>query len=973
MDTSTEFPKASGDSKQHRESNPTESLRSGDRQLDQILQTMVDGLVMVDLSGQIIYANRGAERVLGIKKEAILGRYYNSREWRQIDEHGQPYPLDQLPLAVVLREQREVEALEHAIISPDGEKKWLSVNAAPLFDERGQLYGAVASFRDITAHKHMEQTAKWLATFPERNPNPVVEVDSTGLIIYSNTAARRSFPDLLTGGPQHPWIAGLDKLDISALTDGMSTLHRDVKVGDLYYQQAVSYVLESQHFRIYGLDITERVQAEQALKKAHASLEQRVQERTQELEYLNEVFRKEIDEHHQSLAQLHIQTTALEAAANGILITDHSGTILWSNPALTQMTGYTGEEMRGHNPRMLRSGNHDQTFYKGLWETILSGQVWRGEIVNRRKDGSLYTEENIITPVRDEKGDISNFIAIKQDVTERKRAEELIRRANAYNRSLIEVSLDPLVTITLEGKIGDVNTATELVTGYSRKELIGTDFSSYFTDPERASAGYQQVFEAGIVRDYELEIRHKDGHITPVFYNAAVYYDEAGEVSGVFAAARDITERKLAEQQIRENARRIQVVAEVSNALTEVGPDFQGVLDAFSARLADLIGDICIIRLLSDDGQLLSPVSLHSNVHDNEEAIRTLLTSVSHRVDEGMTGHVIKTGQALRINDGFTGDNQYIDKPEYLDALQLTPIHSVMVIPLRQPGRIIGTVSLTRTNPGHPYTDEDQTIVQNLTDRAALAIANARLYHDLQNALEKEKSTRVQLIQSEKFAAIGRMVGSITHEINNPLQTIKNCLYLTQEDIPVDSHIQEYLGMATSEVQRLSNLVAQLRELYRPRSGGPKQPHDLLDILEGVHSLLIPHLQNQKVQWESLPGLKNISVNCVEDQIKQVFLNISMNAIEAMQPEGGKLFLDMVMSPPSDQVGVVFRDTGPGITPEISANLFEPFVTTKSSGLGLGLSICYEIIQRHGGRITVDSQPGQGSVFTVWLSLGIEQ
>jgi signal transduction histidine kinase len=127
------------------------------------------------------------------------------------------------------------------------------------------------------------------------------------------------------------------------------------------------------------------------------------------------------------------------------------------------------------------------------------------------------------------------------------------------------------------------------------------------------------------------------------------------------------------------------------------------------------------------------------------------------------------------------------------------------------------------------------------------------------------------------------------------------------------------------------------------------------------------------VQWESLPGLKSISVNCVADQIKQVFLNISMNAIEAMQPGGGKLFVDMVLSPPSDQTGIVFRDTGPGITPEIRANLFEPFVTTKSSGLGLGLSISYEIVQRHGGRITVDSLPGQGTVFTVWLPLGIEQ
>lgn len=132
------------------------ALWESERKLDRMLQTMPDGMVMVDLTGQIIYANRGAERILEIHKDEILGKYFSSREWRQIDEHGQPFPPDQLPLAVALREQREVGLIEHPIIAPDGEIKWLSVNAAPLFDEAGQLYGAVAGFRDITGRKQDE-------------------------------------------------------------------------------------------------------------------------------------------------------------------------------------------------------------------------------------------------------------------------------------------------------------------------------------------------------------------------------------------------------------------------------------------------------------------------------------------------------------------------------------------------------------------------------------------------------------------------------------------------------------------------------------------------------------------------------------------------------------------------------------------------------------------------------------------------
>jgi PAS domain S-box-containing protein len=123
-------------------------------------------------------------------------------------------------------------------------------------------------------------------------------------------------------------------------------------------------------------------------------------------------------------------TAALEAAANGIDITDRDGTILWVNPAYTSLTGYTAEEAIGQNPRILKSGKHDQAFYRDLWETILSGRVWAKEIINRRKDGSLYIEAQTITPIRDELGQISYFIAIKQDITERKRAEMEIRALN---------------------------------------------------------------------------------------------------------------------------------------------------------------------------------------------------------------------------------------------------------------------------------------------------------------------------------------------------------------------------------------------------------------------------------------------------------------------------------------------------------------------------------------------------------------
>ncbi|HSQ78662.1 MAG TPA: GAF domain-containing protein, partial [Nitrospirota bacterium] len=154
-------------------------------------------------------------------------------------------------------------------------------------------------------------------------------------------------------------------------------------------------------------------------------------------------------------------------------------------------------------------------------------------------------------------------------IVERKKAEEKLKLANAYNRSLLEASLDPLVTIDAGGKITDVNLATEKVTGRSRAELIGTDFSDYFTEPAKAKAGYQQVFEEGFVMDYALEIRRGDGHVTPVLYNAAVYNDDAGNVLGVFAAARDITDRKRAEDELLKLNRELEARVIERTALLE--------------------------------------------------------------------------------------------------------------------------------------------------------------------------------------------------------------------------------------------------------------------------------------------------------------------------------------------------------------------------------------------------------------------
>ncbi|MDP3395130.1 MAG: PAS domain S-box protein, partial [Methanoregula sp.] len=176
----------------------------------------------------------------------------------------------------------------------------------------------------------------------------------------------------------------------------------------------------------------------------------------------------------------------------------------------------------------------------------------------------IYFECSANVALNDDCGKPVAVLEVSRDITGRKRAEELLNESARYTRNLIEVSLDPLVTISPEGKITDVNAATERVTGYTRNHLIGTDFSDYFTDPVNAKKGYMMVFEDGVVRDYPLEIRHRDGKVTPVMYNATIYPDESGNAKGIFAAARDITERKMAEEALHLANKKLKLLSSIT-------------------------------------------------------------------------------------------------------------------------------------------------------------------------------------------------------------------------------------------------------------------------------------------------------------------------------------------------------------------------------------------------------------------------
>ncbi len=270
--------------------------------------------------------------------------------------------------------------------------------------------------------------------------------------------------------------------------------------------------------------------------------------------------------------------TAIEQAAEGVLITDPAGRIQYVNPAFTRMSGYSREEVIGGNPRLLKSGQHDWAFYEQLWRTILAGEIWRGEIVNRRKDGGLYAEEMSITPVRNQDGEITHFISIKQDVTKRKQAEEALRRSEARYCELVENAVCGIYRVTLPGKLLDMNPAMVKILGYdSKEELLSRDMiTDVYRDPVARARIIEQYSQTGRVDGAEVEWKRKDGSIITVRLSGRAVSHQPGQIEEVEVIVEDVTERRAVEKQIHQ-VQKFEAIGQLAGGIAH---DFNNVIGA---------------------------------------------------------------------------------------------------------------------------------------------------------------------------------------------------------------------------------------------------------------------------------------------------------------------------------------------------------------------------------------------------------
>jgi PAS domain S-box-containing protein len=669
------------------------------------------------------------------------------------------------------------------------------------------------------------------------------------------------------------------------------------------------------------------------------------------------ILAQDITARRQSEEELQLHDSVLENAANGIVITDRGGVIIWVNQAFTELTGYTSSECLGKKPSILKSGAHDQEYFAELWRTILAGKTWRGELINRRKDGTFYHEEISITPVRDRNGEIRNFIAIKQDISQRKILEKSLAQERDLLQSLMDNIPDCIYFKDAESRYTRINLAQARQLGLKdASEAIGRTSAEFLpmrmirqttVEEQCLMATGEPVLNK--VEEFELP----RGKIW-VSTSKVPVRDWSGKIAGLVGVSRDITHLKITEQQLEHER-------DLLRALMANSPDniyFKDMKSRFitcSQMMIERFGVSSVQEVVGkSDFDFFGGEHAQAAYDDEQSVIRT---------GKPIINKVEKESWKLNGEESWALTNK---------------------LPLRnQAGEIIGTFGISK----------------NITD--------------MKNAEAAQRNMEVQLRQAQKLEAVGQLAAGIAHEINTPTQYVgDNTRFLKEAFTSVmsvlQSHVEilaaarrnaltpelvqraeavlaasdyEYLGSqipnAINEslegVDRVSKIVRAMKEFSHP-GGKEKQAGDLNKAIESTATVA-------RNEWKYIadleldldPGLP--LVPCFVHEFNQAMLNLIVNAAHAINDvisknPGSKGQITIRTRSVGDHAEIRVSDTGTGIAEAHRAHIFEPFFTTKDvgKGTGQGLSIIYaSIVKKHGGTVSFETEVGKGTTFIIQL------
>ncbi|OPY80406.1 MAG: Blue-light-activated protein [Syntrophorhabdus sp. PtaU1.Bin153] len=782
--------------------------------------------------------------------------------------------------------------------------RYCKIKLRRVFDATRKPSGVTVLLDDITDQKKAQAEMERFASFPHLSPNPIVEIDASGRVIYFNAVIRR----ILDGIGQDFRVEALIPSDIDdirqLLASGKeSQLYREVRLKDRVFAENIYVSKQFNSIRIYARDVTDWKDAEDKLEKARDELEKQVEERTRQLFVVNKQLRKEIEvrlavegELRESKERL---SNALESITDAFFSVHYDWRFTYMNREAERFWQRDSGELLG----------------KQLWE-IAPGVVGVpfDEECRKAMRGRVPVTFETLSPATGAWVEVRAYpsaeglsVAI-HDISDRKKTEKALKIANNYNRNLIEAGLDPLVTINPDGKISDVNRATEVATGYSRVELIGTDFSDYFTDPAAARRGYELVFSEGSVRDYELEMLHRDGHAAPVLYNATLYKDDEGGPLGVLAVARDMTETKRMEEERRRLA-------------TAVEQSAEGVL------IMDRNG---VARYVNPAFERISGYNKDDIIGRRPDAME---------VDR--CGELFKrVRNAMKKGDTWGGRaaTRRKDGTRYHIDLTISPMKDAS-------GKVTGYVAIGRDVTEQVRLEQQVRHGQKMEAIGTLA---GGIAHDFNNIIA---------------GIIGfiEMVLEDTPLDGPPHRKLELALKGAYRGRDLVKQILTFSRKTEPEKKptRLGPVVGEVMPMLR--ASIPSTIEIRQHIQAGSDLVLADRTQIHQVLMNLCSNAAHAMANgggVLEVQVASVDLGTDA---EIKHPDLGS----------GKYIRLTVNDTGCGMEAHVLDRAFEPFFTTKGpgKGTGMGLSVVHGIVRSHGGAISVKSKPGQGSAFHVFLPI----